>query len=109
WPAIVAAMRRLIGCYNHGTGRETLVLVDNHTAESGELTATVNAGESEVLVLAVDEADLWVRPPQSDTAQGERWIGVDRSDEATAAYILQNWLTRLDNLRGWVRLSAFYS
>ena len=95
WPAIVAAMRRLIRGYNDGTGRETLVLVDNHTGEIGELTATVTAGNGQVLVLAVDEAGLWVRPPQSDPAHGERWIGVDRSDEATAAYVLQNWLTRL--------------
>ena len=95
WPAIIAAMRRLIRAYNDGTGRETLVLVDNHTGESGELTATVTARKSQMLVLAVDEGDLWVRPPQTEPAEGERWIGVDRSDEATAAYILQNWLTRL--------------
>jgi len=97
WPGIVDAMRRLIACYNDGTGGEPLILVDQPTADD-EPIATVTARSGRSLVMAVEDADLWVRATEDETGgnQDERWIGLDRTDEATAAYVLQNWLAQLD-------------
>ena len=90
-------MRRLIACYNDGTGGEPLILVDQPSADD-EPIATVTARSGRSLVMAVEDADLWVRATEDETGgnQDERWIGLDRTDEATAAYVLQNWLAQLD-------------
>lgn len=99
WPAIVDAMRTLIGCYNDGAGGETLIIVDGPTTAQGEeLTLTVTARGGRALVMAVDGGDLWVRASQDENGrmQGERWIGLNRTDEATAGYVLQKWLAQLD-------------
>jgi hypothetical protein len=97
WPAIVVAMRALIDSYNEGAGEEALLLVDGHGA-SGEPTVTVTARSGRALVMAVEGADLWVRASQEGDGrtQGERWIGVNRTDEDTAGYVLQNWLAQLE-------------
>ena len=98
WPAVVAAMRTLIGCYNDGTGGETLLIVEGPTGQGEEPTVTVTARGGPTLVMAVEGADIWVRASQGKNARmhGERWIGLNRTDEATADYVLQNWLAQLD-------------
>jgi hypothetical protein len=97
WPAIVEAMRTLIDCYNEGAGGETLILVDGPSGQGGP-TATVTARSGRSLVMAVEGTDLCVRAGQSENSStpDERWIGLHRTDEATAGYALQNWLTQLD-------------
>ena len=96
WPAIVDAMRTLIGCYNDGAGEEALILVDGPNRRGADPVATVTARGGRTLVLAVEGADLWVRASQDEdgTERGERWIGLNRTDEATAGYVLQNWLAQ---------------
>ena len=98
WPTIVDAMRTLVNCYNEGTGGETLIIVDGPTGQGEEPMVTVTARGGRALVMAVENADLWVRTSQNENGrmQGERCIGLDRSDEATAGYVLQNWLAQLD-------------
>jgi hypothetical protein len=98
WPTIVDAMRTLVDCYNDGTGGETLIIVDGPTGQGKEPMVTVTARGGRALVMAVDNADLWVRTSQDENGrmQGERWIGLDRTDEATASYVLQNWMAQLD-------------
>jgi len=56
------------------------------------VTVTLHGGRT--LVMAVDGADLWVRASEDENGrmQGERWIGLNRTDEATAGYVLRNWL-----------------
>ena len=100
WPGIVDAMRTLIGCYNDGAGRETLLLVDGPSGPDNEPSATVTARRGQSLVIAVEDSDLWVLPSldENGRGQGERWIGLNRTDVATAAYVLQNWLAQLE---GW--------
>jgi hypothetical protein len=96
WPAIVDAMRTLIACYNDGAGGERLIIVDRPAGEEPTVTVTSHGGRT--LVMAVDGADLWVRASQDENGrmQGERWIGLNRTDEATAKYVLQNWLASED-------------
>jgi hypothetical protein len=80
WPGIVDAMRTLIGCYNDGTGGDPLTLDDNPSAD-GEPIATVTARNGRSLVMAVEDADLWVRATEDETSgnPSERWIGLDRT------------------------------
>ncbi len=94
WPAIVDAMRTLIACYNDGAGGERLIIVDGPAGHGQEPTVTVTSHGGRTLVMAVDGADLWVRASQDENGkmQAERWIGLNRTDEATAGYVLQNWL-----------------
>jgi hypothetical protein len=98
WPPIVAAMRTLIDGYNEGAGGPVLTLVERATHAGGEPTATVTARSGRTLVLAVDDSDLWVRARRdaNGTTESERWIGLNRTDAATAAYVLQNWVAQLD-------------
>jgi hypothetical protein len=105
WPAIVVAMRALIDFYNDGAGEEALLLVDGR-GESGEPTATVTTRSGRALVMAVEGADLWVRASQDGNGrtQGERWIGVNRTDQDTAGYVLQNWLAQLEPCDSAIRV-----
>lgn len=98
WPTIVDAMRTLVNCYNEGTGGETLIIVEGPTGQDEEPMVTVTARGGRALVVAVDGADLVVRASEDENGgmQGEQWIGLDRTDEATASYVLQNWLAQLD-------------
>ena len=97
WPAIVEAMRTLIDCYNEGAGEELLILVHGPSGQDGGPTATVTARSGRSLVMAVEGTHVCVRASRSENrAQDERWIGLHRTDEATAGYALQNWLTQLD-------------
>jgi hypothetical protein len=98
WPEIVAAMRALITAYNQGTRLESLVLVDGPSGDAGELSVRVTAQSGQTLTMALDGDDLWVRPMRDDSGtltQSERWIGLGRTNEATAEYVLQHWLTQL--------------
>lgn len=98
WPAIVDAMRTLIACYNDGAGEERLIIVDGPAGHGEEPTVTVTSHGGRTLVMAADGSDLWVRASQDENGrmQGERWIGLNRTDEATADYVLQNWLAKED-------------
>ena len=97
WPAIVDAMRTLISHYNDGAGREIVTLAEGATERDREPTVTVTACGRRTLVIALEGADVWVRASQTPNGrvQGERWIGLNRTDEATANYVLQNWLEEL--------------
>jgi hypothetical protein len=98
WPAIVDAMRVLIDHYNDGAEGEALILVDGPSGPGGEPTATVTARSGRTLVMAIEGTDLCVRTSQDGNSrtEDERWIGLHRTDEATAGYALQNWLAQLD-------------
>ena len=48
--------------------------------------------------MAVEGAELWVRASAdgTGTTQAEHWIGLNRTDQDTAGYVSQNWLTQLE-------------
>jgi|ERR1041384_34040 hypothetical protein len=94
WPGVVAAIRRLVDAYNAGAGRALL----NVEGESDNLTVTIAAGrEGPSLTAALENALISVRA--SGTAgisyPSEVRLRPDRDDDATAAYVLQNWMQHL--------------
>ena len=94
WPAIVAGMRRLVDAYNAGAGRAVL----NIDEESDESTVTIAAGrEGASLTAALEDTLICVRANDAGGASrsSEVRLRPDRGDDATAAYVVQNWMQRL--------------
>jgi hypothetical protein len=95
WAAIVAGIRRLADAYNIGARRMVLSVVE----QSGPPTVTVAvAGEGNPYLTAALE-DTLICVHACDAGGVPRATEVrlcpDRSDEATAAYVLQHWMQRL--------------
>jgi hypothetical protein len=105
WPAIIEAIRALIEAYNDGAGGDALRLLDGG-GQDAEPTATVTARSGRALVIAVEGADLWVRASQDGNGrtQSERWIGLNRTDQHTADYVLQNWVAQLEPCDSAIRV-----
>ena len=98
WPGIVAAMRTLSHCYNEGAGLEVLSMADDASADSRTMVVEVIARDGPTLTITLVDAELCVRQSPSPAGSldgGQRWIAIGESDEATAAYALQHWLTQL--------------
>lgn len=94
WPGIVAGIRRLVDAYNAGAGHALL----NVEEESDEPTVTIAAGgEGPSLTAALEDTLVCVRARDADGAShsSEVRLRPDRGDDATAAYVLQNWMQRL--------------
>ena len=98
WPSIVSAMRTLIRCYNDGAGLEVLTMTDDGNLDSGTLALEIVARGGQTLTITLVDAELCVRQNPGHVGSldgGQRWIVLGASDEATAAYALQHWLTQL--------------
>jgi hypothetical protein len=98
WPGIVAAMRTLSHCYNEGAGLEVLTMADDANADSRTPLVEIAARGGQTLTITLVDAELCVRQnpgPVGSLDGGGRWIVLGASDEATAAYALQHWLTQL--------------
>jgi hypothetical protein len=94
WRAIVAGIRRLVDAYNTGAGR-TVLSVEEETEKP---TVTIAAGaEAPSLTAALEDTVICVqvRAVDSVSCSSDVRLRPDRSDDATAAYILQNWMQRL--------------
>ena len=98
WVTIVAAIRRQAEAYNAGARRVVLNVVE----QSEESTVTVAAGDEGTPFLPFLTATLegTFICMKSRDALGipyatEFKLRSDRDDDATAAYILQNWMERL--------------
>ena len=92
---IVAAIRRLTDAYNAGANRVVLSVVE----QSGQATVTVAAGgeAAPYLTAALEDTLICVR---ARDALGiphatEFRLRSDCGDDATAAYVLQNWMQHL--------------
>ena len=98
WPRIVTAIGNLTWRYNVGAGREVLTMIDDADSESRVLVVTIIAPGGHRLRVAVNGAELCVRPTPSTVGaadDGQRWITFEATDDAIAAYALQDWLTHL--------------
>ena len=98
WPAIVAAMRALVGNYNEGAGLDVLTVVDYADRESHDLILEVVASGGQTLTMELGGAELCVRANEGTAGLpdgGRRWLTSNLTDEDTAAYALQDWLTGL--------------
>jgi hypothetical protein len=95
WPGIVAALRTHIAAYNTGIGHERLVLTETERPNRVATIESTGAGIP-ALVVALDDAELRVDCP--DTAPRDRritrWVPMMRTDNDTAAYVLQDWMER---------------
>jgi|KBSSwiStaDraftv2_1062776.scaffolds.fasta_scaffold32485_8 hypothetical protein len=98
WPGIVSAIRTLARRYNDGAGREVLTVIDNADGHSDALVVTIVASGAQTLRVAVNGAELCVRPTPTAIGaadDGQRWITFGATDGAIAAYALQDWLAHL--------------
>jgi hypothetical protein len=95
WVTIVAAIRRHIEAYNAGARRAVL----NVTEQCGEPSVTVAAGDdgSPYLTATLDGTfiSMKARDGLGIPHATEFRLRPDRGDDATAAYLLQNWMERL--------------
>ena len=95
WAAIVAGIRRLADAYNTGARRMVLSVVE----QSGQSTVTVaTSGEgTPSLTAALENTVICVhaRDAGGISHATEVRLRPDRGDDATAAYLLQNWMQRL--------------
>ena len=101
WLGIVAAIRTFTGRYNQGAGREVLTVIDDSDGESRLLGVTVTAPGQQTLRMVVTGTELCVRPTPSPVGaadDGQRWMTFAATDEAIAAYALQDWLAHLQLL-----------
>jgi len=94
WPGIVAAIRRLVDAYNAGAGRAVL----NVEGESDNPTVTIAAGRhGPSLTATLENTLIGVRAHGTGGVfcASEVRLRPDRDDDATAAYVLQNWMQHL--------------
>ena len=95
WAAIVVGIRRLADAYNAGARRVVLNVVEQPgppsvtVATGGEGTAYLTAALEDTLI-CVHARDAGGAPHTTQVR-----LHPDRSDDATSAYLLQNWLQHL--------------
>jgi hypothetical protein len=92
WAAIVAGMKQLADAYNTGAGRVILSVVE----QSGQQIVTVAAGGEETasLTAALEGNLICIQSREAGGAPhaSDIRLRADRDDDATAAYILKNWM-----------------
>lgn len=95
WVTIVAAIRRHIEAYNAGACRAVL----NVTEESGEPSVTVSGGREGTPFLTVTLEGTFISMKARDglglARATEFRLHSERGDDATAAYLLRDWMERL--------------
>ena len=103
WPGILASIRSLVVAYNDGAGRQLLTAADSSDGDDPAVTIASPGSECGSVTVAVDGSDLCVRTNGTSRSTagphgGVRRIDCSRSDVATAAYLLQDWMDRLSVL-----------
>jgi hypothetical protein len=95
WQAIVDGIRRLADAYNAGAKRVCLTVLE----QSGQPAVTVAAaGEgTQYLTAVLEDTLICIRGCDSEGVAHATEIRLrpERSDDATAAYVLQDWMQRL--------------
>jgi hypothetical protein len=96
WPGIVAALRSHVAAYNTGIGHERLVVTETARPDRAATIESTGAVIS-ALVVTLDDAELRVDFPDTAPRDGRitRWVALTRTDNDTAAYVLQDWMERL--------------
>ena len=96
WPTILVEIRALTEEYNAGFGREAIVIVTGADDEHPSATLESLVSRHSTLEIAVDGPELLVRTRgDGDSSGSTRWVALNRSDEDTAAYLVQDWMQRL--------------
>ena len=98
WPRVVEAMTRLVAAYNQGAGRQAID-ISSDGIDSGRLAVILRSGRDDAprLTVTLEESAIYARHSGSGSASGEIEYHLDngRSDDATAAYVLQRWMAQL--------------
>jgi hypothetical protein len=96
WEAIVANIRSLTDAYNAGAKRVVLSVLDE-PGPSGAVTVRAGDERAPYLTLTLDRALIGShgRDATGVVHASELRLRSDRDDEATAAYLLQNWMQHL--------------
>jgi hypothetical protein len=99
WPGIIASIRTLIASYNDGVGLEPLTAMEQPPDHPVLIVESRGCARGSVTI-AVDGADRCVRASAASPGAGDRHdiqrrIDCSRTDAATAAYLLQDWMERL--------------
>ena len=100
WPGILASIRSLVVAYNDGAGRQLLTAANRSDGDDPAVTVASLGSTCGSVTVAVDGSDLCVRIDGTSRSTaglhgGVRRIDCSRSDPATAAYLLQDWMDRL--------------
>ena len=100
WPGILASMRALVAAYNDGAGVGVLTVAERSDGDEPAVTIASPGSARGSVIIAVDGGDLCVRISGhlNGTAGlhgSVRRIDCSRSDMATAAYLLQDWMDQI--------------
>jgi hypothetical protein len=94
WPRIVDAIRTAVAAYNEGNGQARLVVTEMADRQHPSVTIESSGNTIPPLVVTLAVAELKVGSASNDSGPG-RWVDLARTDDDTAAYILQEWMERL--------------
>jgi hypothetical protein len=93
---ILVAIKTLTEEYNAGFGLDAVVVVEGSDLEHPSVTLKSVVSEHSALGIAVDGSELLVRTRGAvDSSESTRWVALNRNDEDTAAYLVQDWMQRL--------------
>ena len=96
WPMILTAIRALTDEYNTGFGRDAVVVVEGSDLEHPSVTLQSVVSEHSTLGITVDGPELLVHTRgAAGSSESARWVALNRTDEDTAAYLVQDWMQRL--------------
>ena len=96
WPGIVAALQTLAAAYNAGVGRALVVVAETDDRRQRALTIEAQGQTKVRLMVTLDDGELRVESVETGAAgRAPRWVDLGRSDNGTAAYVLQEWMERL--------------
>jgi hypothetical protein len=93
---ILAAIRALTAEYNRGFGADAVFVVEGSDLEYPAVTLHSVVSEHATLGITVDGPELLVRTRgAAGSSENPRWVALNRTDEDTAAYLVQDWMERL--------------
>ena len=100
WPPIAEAIGRLVGAYNAGADRTILSVSDTtRIAHQPAITIESESSGEEQPSLSVTLEGTLIRVSGVDgrgvSFKAEYRLREDRSDDSTAAYLVQNWMESL--------------
>jgi hypothetical protein len=95
WPAIVAAMRSLIAGYNRGAGIDVVTLAEDVATPGVTVESATNGRRALVVALESSELTVRSRSGPNQPLGTPHWVTLDRTDENAAAYLLRDWMERL--------------
>jgi hypothetical protein len=98
WPRIVEGMMALVATYNEGAGRNAIGITEDRSSVTHPMVVLRGTGDNAPgLTVMLEGSAIYARSPGSGNASGETEyrLDSDRSDDATAAYVLQHWMAQL--------------